>query len=39
MRGEVHALDGSGTARLVAAVQATMMAVPEPPATTEDPAA
>jgi uncharacterized protein (TIGR00369 family) len=37
-RGEVHALDGSGTARLVAAMQATMMAVPPPPATPVDPA-
>jgi uncharacterized protein (TIGR00369 family) len=38
-RGEVHALDGSGTARLVAAMQATMMAVPLPPAAPEEPAA
>jgi uncharacterized protein (TIGR00369 family) len=31
-RGEVHALDGTGTPRLVAAMQATMMGVPVPAA-------
>jgi acyl-coenzyme A thioesterase PaaI-like protein len=37
--GEVHALDGAGTPRLVAAMQATMMAVPPPPAGPDVPAA
>jgi uncharacterized protein (TIGR00369 family) len=37
-RGDVHALDGAGTPRLVAAMQATMMAVP-PPAGLDVPAA
>jgi uncharacterized protein (TIGR00369 family) len=38
-RGEVHALDAAGTPRLVAAMQATMMAVPPPPAHGDMPAA
>jgi uncharacterized protein (TIGR00369 family) len=38
-RGEVHALDGAGSARLVAAMQATMMAVAPPPAVPDVPAA
>jgi acyl-coenzyme A thioesterase PaaI-like protein len=37
--GEVHALDGAGTPRLVAAMQVTMMAVPPPPAGPDVPAA
>jgi uncharacterized protein (TIGR00369 family) len=38
-RGEVHSVDGAGTTRLVAAMQATMMAVAPPPATPDVPAA
>jgi uncharacterized protein (TIGR00369 family) len=38
-RGAVHALDGAGTPRLVAAMQATVMAVPPPPAGLDVPAA
>ncbi len=38
-RGEVHALIGAAEPRLVAAMQATMMAVAPPPATPDVPAA
>jgi uncharacterized protein (TIGR00369 family) len=38
-RGEVHSLDGVGMPRLVAAMQAAMMAVAPPPATPDVPAA
>jgi uncharacterized protein (TIGR00369 family) len=37
-RGEVHALAGGGEPRLIAAMQATMMAVAPPPATPDVPA-
>ena len=37
-RGEVHALTGADEPRLVAAMQATMMAVPPPPARPDVPA-
>jgi uncharacterized protein (TIGR00369 family) len=37
-RGEVHALSGEAEPRLVAAMQATMMAVAPPPATPDVPA-
>jgi uncharacterized protein (TIGR00369 family) len=37
-RGDVHAVDPDGASRLVAAMQATMMAVATPPATPEPPA-
>lgn len=37
-RGEVHALTGAGEPRLVAAMQATMMAVAPPPAMPDVPA-
>lgn len=36
-RGEVHALDGAGGEKLVAAMQATMMAVAPPPAPPVEP--
>jgi uncharacterized protein (TIGR00369 family) len=38
-RGEVHAVDAAGSVRLVAAMQATMMAVPPPPSRPDVPAA
>ena len=37
-RGEVHAFGGAAAPRLVAAMQATMMAVAPPPATPDVPA-
>jgi uncharacterized protein (TIGR00369 family) len=37
-RGDVHALPGAGAPRLVAAMQATMMAVPLPPSRPDVPA-
>ena len=37
-RGEVHALSGAAEPRLVAAMQATMMAVAPPPAKPDVPA-